>query len=292
MTDLKCLTTKEVARLCRVSDATVKRWQAAGLLKSERTNGGHRRFRAEEVARFQREQKLGLKQNHGDETALAPPNRKRASKTGASDALFQALTAGSEEAAANIFINAHLDGKQVAEIFDDFLCPAMRRIGELWANGEINITQEHLATRIAHNALYKLRQMLPVSKNVGKTAMCCALEGDLHELPTHLVQITIENEGWNAVNFGANTPLYALTEEILNRKPDLVCISGTVIGDVEHLFRDYQTLRTKTAKLKIPFVLGGKVFAHEKMQERFPAGFYAGSFTAVAGFVQELSAVN
>ncbi|MDQ3321039.1 MAG: B12-binding domain-containing protein, partial [Acidobacteriota bacterium] len=116
-------------------------------------------------------------------------------------------------------MSAHLEGKSLAQIFDDLVCPAMRQIGDLWASGEINITQEHLATRTAHNAVYKLRQTLPVSQSVEKTALCCALEGDLHELPTHLVQMTIENEGWDAINFGANTPLYALTEEILSRKP-------------------------------------------------------------------------
>ena len=54
------LTTKEVARICRVSDATVKRWAAAGLIDSEKTSGGHRRFRFDDVAKFQQSQGLGL----------------------------------------------------------------------------------------------------------------------------------------------------------------------------------------------------------------------------------------
>ncbi len=289
MTDLKCLTTKEVARLCRVSDATVKRWQEAGLLQSERTSGNHRRFRPEEVARFQRAQGLGLKQCHGDESVLAASTRKHAGKTFSSCALFQSLMAGCEEAAANVLIGAYLEGKQLAEIFDDLVCPAMRRIGELWADGQINIAQEHLATRVAHNALYKLRRTLSVSKSIEKTAMCCALEGDFHELPTHLVQMTIENEGWDAINFGANTPLYALTEEIVRRKPDLVCISGVILSDAEHIFRDYQALTAQTLKLKIPFVLGGKVFADEQTRARFPAELYAEKFTDVAEFIQKFA---
>jgi len=289
MTDLKCLTTKEVARLCRVSDATVKRWQEAGLLQSERTSGNHRRFRPEEVARFQRAQNLGLKQCHGDESILAASGRKPDGKTFSGSTIFQSLVAGCEEATANVLISAHLEGQSLAEIFDDLICPAMRQIGELWANGQLSITKEHLATRIAHNALHKLRRMLPVSQTVEKTAVCCALEGDFHELPTHLVQMTIENEGWEAINFGANTPLRALTEEILRRKPDLVCISGTVINDAEHIFRDYQASRTRTAKLKIPFVLGGKAFADGNIRERFPAEFHAGKFTDVASFVQSLT---
>ena len=149
MMELKCLTTKEVARLCRVSDATVKRWEEAGLLYSERTNGGHRRFRAEEVARFQREQNLGLKIYNGDESALSATAQRRINTSQTECSLFHALVAGCEEEAANLLIGAHLRGDALTEIFDNLVCPAMRRIGELWYNGELTITQEHIATRIA-----------------------------------------------------------------------------------------------------------------------------------------------
>src|SRR3990170_3099971 len=96
----KSLTTKEVARLCRVSDATVKRWEDAGVLNSERTSGGHRRFRADEVARFQREQNLGLKLSHGDESAVKARIRRREHQDRSHCELFHALVAGSEEEAS------------------------------------------------------------------------------------------------------------------------------------------------------------------------------------------------
>jgi len=43
------LTTAEAAAVLKVSAATLKRWTQSGLLPSERTEGGHRRFRAEDV---------------------------------------------------------------------------------------------------------------------------------------------------------------------------------------------------------------------------------------------------
>jgi MerR family transcriptional regulator, light-induced transcriptional regulator len=288
MTDLKCLTTKEVARLCRVSDATVKRWQEAGLLKSERTSGGHRRFRPEEIARFQREKGLGLKQCHGDESVTAVSSRRNGSKMPSGSTMFHTLLAGCEEAAANVLISANLQGKSPAEIFDDLICPAMRQIGELWADGKITITQEHLATRIAHNAVYKLRQMLPVSETNNKLALCCGLEGDFHELPTHLVQTTLENEGWQAINFGANTPLAALSKEILTMPPDLICISGTIMSEAEQLASDYQILKTQIAKLKIPIILGGRAFKNKKICARFPADLHARKFADVVRFAKTL----
>lgn len=48
----RLLTSAEVARLFRVDAKTVTRWAKAGRLNSIRTPGGHRRYRASEVATF------------------------------------------------------------------------------------------------------------------------------------------------------------------------------------------------------------------------------------------------
>ena len=286
--ELKCFTTKEVARLCRVSDATVKRWEDAGLLRSERTNGGHRRFRPEEVVRFQRDQGLGLKVHNGDESAVRAATRRRANVNQSESSLFHSFVAGCEEEAANALIGAHLNGEALPEIFDDLVCPAMRRIGELWYNGELSITQEHIATRVANNAVFKLRNVLSVPTMNGGLAMCCAIEGDFHELPTHLTQMVLENGGWEVLNFGANTPLYALAEEVAQHLPKLICISATVMGDVERISRDYKTFTEQIGKLKIPIVLGGRAFADEQIRRRFPAKLYVRSFTEIVEFTRGL----
>ncbi len=289
MADIKGFTTIEVARLCRVSDATVKRWEEAGLLKSERTSGGHRRFRAEEVIRFQREQGLGLKQSHGDESVTKTTNRARDKKACSDSAFLQSLIDGGEEAVTNFFITAHLEGKPLTEIIDRIVCPAMREVGELWHQEKISVTEEHLATRTAISALYKLRSALLVPEMRNGLAMCCALEGDLHELPTLLAQVTIENEGLEVINFGANTPLYCLTDEVTRHSPNFVCISATVINDLERLTRDYKIFREKITKLKIPVLLGGRVFEDEHIRNRFVSEFYPRSFTDVAEFARKLT---
>jgi MerR family transcriptional regulator, light-induced transcriptional regulator len=289
MSESSSLTTKEVARLCRVSDATVKRWEEAGLLKSERTSGGHRRFRAEEVARFQREQGIGLKIAHGDETAQAAARKRRGTRNHSTSSLFHSLLAGREEETAGILINSYLHGMPLAKVFDEIVSPAMRRIGELWFEGEINVAQEHLATRTVYNAIYKLRTVVPVAESTGKLVFCCALEGDFHELPTHLSQMTFETQGWEVMNFGANTPLYSLTDEILHHAPELICISATVMNDYERIARDYAEFRTRINKLKIPVVLGGRVFDDSRVRQRFPAEFYAETFSHLAEFAQKIS---
>jgi excisionase family DNA binding protein len=287
MTDIKGFTTIDVARLCRVSDATVKRWEEAGILRSERTRGGHRRFRPEEVARFQREQGLGLKQSHGDESIKRTANRIRDNKIHSDSTFLRSLIEGGEESAANFLITEHLEGKPLTEIIDSSICPAMREVGELWHREEISVTQEHLATRTAIAAIYKLRNGLPIPEMKNKLAMCCAMEGDLHELPTILAQIAIENEGFEVINFGASTPLYCMADEVVQHSPDMVCISATVVNDLERLTRDYKDFKERIAKLGIPILLGGRAFQDENLRRRFKSEFYARSFTHIAEFARD-----
>lgn len=285
---MKTLTTKEVSRLCRVSDATVKRWEEAGVLKSERTAGGHRRFRVEEVARFQREQSLGLKVCHGDESVDSAATRRPENREHSESALFHSLVVGREEEASNLLINAYLEGKSITEIFDEILCDAMRQIGELWSIGELTIAQEHLATRAAVVAIHKLRSVIPIPKLQGDLAMCCAFEGDFHELSTLLAQVVFESQGWEVMNFGCNTPLYALDQEVNHHKPQLICISATILNDSERSARDYADFRSKVSKMKIPIVIGGRALDNERLRQRFPAELFASSFSQVAEFSLKL----
>lgn len=289
MSNLSHLTTKEVARLFRVSDATVKRWEDAGLIVSERTGGGHRRFRAEEVARFQRAQGLGFQKTKNDEAVLRTVVRQRENKKTSGSPLFNALIEGNEEQAVNLILGEYLQGTPVGEIFDLLITRAMFQIGELWYAGELSITQEHLATRIIYAAIHKLRSAISFPESNGKIALCCSGEGDLHELPAYLAQIILENIGWEVINFGANTPLYSLTDEVAQYKPNLICISAKTIPDVERFSREYRAFRAEAVKMKVPIALGGSIFDDSRVKNRFEAELFPKNFTDLENFAKSLS---
>ncbi len=249
------LTTREVARLCRVSDATVKRWHDAGLLKSERTSGGHRRFCAEEVCRFQREQGLGFKVSHGDESNQISASRRYSKKKfdrcaqlekgSLSSEFFHAIVAGQEVEAANLMIGEFINHGKLAEIFDVTISEAMGAVGDLWLMGELSVAQEHLASRTTINALHRLRSVVPVAESNQKLAFCCAVEGDLHELPPYLAQLILERQGFEVINYGANSPLFSISDEISRYSPSLICISMTTSEDIERASRDYRDFYSK-----------------------------------------------
>ena len=292
MTD-KTLTTKAVARMLDVSEATVKRWADDGLLSVERTAGGHRRFHVAGLARFLRAQNMSAKTQYAQTpearvmTAHAQDSRRHISPA----AIFDALRGGHEPEATALLVQAYLHGATLATIFDTLLCEAMRAIGELWYRGRLTIAEEHLATRTALDALHGLRRMLCFHVETSHTALCSSLEDDFHELPTHLAQMTFENEGWLAVNLGANTPLFALMEAAMRHRPDVVCVSATILFNADRAADEYRDFRATLEREGISIVLGGKGFtSDERLRQRFPAELYAESFTELRAFIKQLKA--
>lgn len=280
------LTTKDVARLLLVSEATVKRWADDGLLLPKKTVGGHRRFSIQSIARLRREQGLAP-------AAQLPPKGVRKKMVPGSlpsaESFTEVLLSGNEAEAAAQLIDAYLQNHALATLFDATITNAMHRVGDLWFNGTITIADEHLATRVILSALQKLRGIVVPAPATGLKALSCGIEGDLHELPIHLAEIIIESEGWDTSNLGPNTPLFTLRDMVAQKKPDLVCISARSIVDLDRATTEYSQFRKVLEKINGTTVLGGEVFRDSSLRQRFPAEFYAESFGGLLTFVKELA---
>lgn len=280
------LTTRDVAGLLLVSEATVKRWADDGLLLPKKTVGGHRRFSVQSIARLRREQGIAP-------DALSPTKRTRKKmvpgRLPSAESFSELLLRDNEAEATAQLIDAYLQNHALATIFDTTITDAMHRVGDLWFNGTITIADEHLATRVMLSALQKLRGIVVPGQATGLKAVSCGIEGDLHELPIHLAEIIFESEGWDSSNLGPNTPLFSLRDMVAQKKPDLVCISARSIVDLDRATTEYAQLRKIVEKINGTTVLGGEAFRDLNLRQRFPAEFYAESFGGLSTFVKELA---
>ena len=283
MTD--SLTTKAVAKLLRVSEATVKRWADSGLLQSEKTVGGHRRFSLNAVAHLRRELGIGP----GTHTLSAQAAQKRQSVILPSIVPFaETLLRADEKEAGAVLVQAYLSGAALTTLFDETITGAMHHVGDLWFKGSITVADEHLATRVVFNALQTLSAAIMPVQPSGLKALCCGIEGDLHEVPVQLARIILDSEGWEVQSLGPNTPLFALSEMVTRRRPQLVCIAARSISDLDRATAEYSQLRKITGKLGVSVVIGGEAFRDPGFRERFPSEFYAGNFAGFAKFIRAL----
>ena len=278
------MTTKDVARLLKVSEATVKRWADGGALQPEKTVGGHRRFTGDSVAKLRRERGLTRAPLRGKTETREKPRKPLTSP----ETLLKSILAGDETGVAANLINSYLHEHSLTAIFDTTITKAMHELGELWFKGDITVADEHLATQVLISALRKLRAVIePVDPN-GRTAICCAIEGDLHEVPVHLAEIMLESQGWETVNLGPNTPLSALRDMVVQKRVQLVCMSARSIGDLHRATTEFALLHKSAARIHARLVIGGEAFRDEAIRERFPAEFYARDFSEFGKFLSLL----
>src|SRR4026207_100092 len=145
------LTTRHVARLLSVSEATVKRWADDGALTSEKTVGGHRRFGIEAIAKLRREKNL-----QGGTAAVSKAVKKKAKPLPSPNDFLQLILAGDELEASAILVDAYLAHHGLDSIFETTVTPAMHRLGDLWFKGSVTVADEHMATRVVLTTLQKL----------------------------------------------------------------------------------------------------------------------------------------
>ncbi|HEX8634139.1 MAG TPA: B12-binding domain-containing protein [Pyrinomonadaceae bacterium] len=301
----KNLTSKEAARLLGASEASVKRWADGGLLPSEKTAGGHRRFRPEDVARFKRENggassaaTLRRARGAGADSAaassragerVAPSETESdASMEASADSLFDALTRGDAEETAALLVKTYLDGRSLAFIFDRLLATAMRKVGDLWQQGDLTVAEEHLATRAALSALQTLDTVVAEPEANNLLAVCCGAEDDFHELPVLCTELLLKHEGWEVLSLGANTPLYSLTEMVARLHPRLACVASTILGDPSRAVREFRELRATATRVGAAIVLGGAGFAGDNLRLRLPAELYPDNFQQLLDFADSL----
>ena len=291
----KKLTSREAARVLGVSEASVKRWADSGRLPTEKTAGGHRRFRPEDIAFMRRAA-------HADEAAgdvehakrsvtkrAARPPRLAASRVSSLvEETFGALIGGRDEELAALLVNLHLDGQSVGSIADRFVCAAMRRVGDLWQAGELSVAQEHVATRTATRALRSLETA--TGRGAGPLALASSVEEDYHALPVRLAALTLEARGFEAFNLGVSTPFSALAEALEMFRPRLVCVSATALVGLDRAAREYAEFSRMARRRGASVVLAGAGFAGAGVRRRFPADLHAESFQQLEEFAGALDA--
>ncbi len=288
------LTSKEAARLLGVSEASIKRWANSGLLSSEKTAGGHRRFRPEDVAVFRRGRGHSAERRATATVVQLQERRKAISGATGGDsfshqALFEALVEGRAEDASAMFVNAYLHGHNLASLFDEVLWRAMHRVGELWYEGKLSVAQEHVATRTVFSAIQRLRGVIDVAEENGLLAICCGGEDDFHELSVQCTQVLLEGEGWRVINLGPNTPFFALSEETMRSTPQLVCVSATILYNLDRAVREYKEFREVAQSTGTAIVLGGAGLSDDSIRKRFPADIHADTFQQLLVFAIALA---
>src|SRR6266566_8298904 len=227
------LSTRQVATLLGVGEATVKRWADAGEIDCFRTPGGHRKFRLRDVTAF-----VQKRQYH----AAGPlPSTLASGAMELGDEAIQhfqdAALRGDAPALVAQLAGLRLRGRSLAELFDELAAPALHRIGARWAEAKLSVAEEHVGSQAVIDAVARSQPLAepagePVRPDRG-TAIVAAVAGELHDIAARMCACLLRAPGFEVIAPLAQTRARDLADLILRSRASMVALSSTMAADID-----------------------------------------------------------
>ena len=197
-----------------------------------RTSGGFRLYsRADELRARARQAPLpaGRSAAAAARAALAPdaaaPADEAAGALRLGRDLGEALTK-SDAIRAHALIDRLLAERSAESAVRDVIMPLLHDLGERWARGEVDVGQEHFASRLLEARLLAL--LRGSDRGAGPMAVLACPPGELHTLGLVAFGIALRSRGWRTTYLGADTPIASIHRAADEVSPALVVLSAIV----------------------------------------------------------------
>ena len=204
-----------------ISVDTLRVWERRyGSPMPRRLSSGHRRYSMGDVERLQSVAKL-LERGYRPSELLARPSEAlallgRSTSFEAERALGELLEAVAtyDDGGLRKRLLEYAEALPSLIFLEELLAPWLRRIGEGWAEGTLDVAHEHFATRVAGDVLGELRSARPACAQGTARLVLASLPGEQHALALDMIAYLCDEEGVPCHVLGANTPLASLVEMV------------------------------------------------------------------------------
>jgi len=238
-----------------VSPDTIRKWeQRYGVLSPDRTAGGQRRYSEEDVARV-KWLKARIEEGYRISEAAALLGSAGIA-AGSSEELRVELVAAagrSDVPAVASVVEQALRIEPVERAFGDVLAPALVEVGERWANGELTVAQEHLASGAVRAGLQRL--LVDMRGNVRGLAVLACAPGERHEVGLLMLAVLLRADGWQIAYLGADVPVADAVTLAVRIDAEALCFSATLPETAAALERD---LASATGLGSTTVLVGGR----------------------------------
>jgi methanogenic corrinoid protein MtbC1 len=166
-----------------------------------------------------------------------------------------ALERGDAEIAEGAIATAIEEGIPAMTLHGEVIAPALQRIRELRAAGEIDADREKLAKGITRRVLATLyRYMVGNTETTRERVLLAGIEGDEHALELQMVHDQIAAAGFQTT-LETDLSLEDLRASVGAEPPDVIVLGATDGEDADALERAVERLHAEHPE--IPIVLGG-----------------------------------
>ena len=195
-----------------VSPELLRAWESRyGLLRPVRSGGGLRLFSEQDeqlVLLMLQNLAAGMPASEAARLALLGGHPSVGARAEDSEEIERSLTEGVEaldEPMVQAALDRLLETFALPNALAEVLLPFLRRLGERWATGEIEVAHEHFASNVIGGRLRALARGW--GAGVGPRAVLACQPGERHDLGLLCFGLALREQGWTISYLGADTPL-------------------------------------------------------------------------------------
>ena len=158
-------------------------------------------------------------------------------------------------AASNI-IKKEFTGNNAFEVIEGIISPALKSIGQKWEKGDVSLSEEYMASKIAEGIVDSL---LPPEDMERKTKPIIAITtlGDEHMLGKRIVIASLRASGYTILDYGTSAP-DVVTRKVKEDNVQILMASTLMLNFAMEVKRLRQMFTDEGLKTKI--IVGGAPF--------------------------------
>ena len=295
---------KQVAQALQVSESSVKRWCDRGVIRTDRTHGGHRRIPLEYLMEFLESTNrriidphaIGLQDHRQlNRDALAglelQADQRSDDDSLVSDSMLReqferALLAGDEEQCRKVISSWYTIHGGMVSVADELLAPTFHAIGELWECGRADVYQERRGCEICIRLIHELRRLVSEPLPDSPLAMGGTSENDHYQVANQLIEIIFREAGWRTISLGSAVPFSSMLSAIERYRPRVYWLSVSYIADQENFLKQFQDFATAIPSGTM-LVVGGRCLT-ESLRRRMQFSAYCDSLRQLSMLARSL----
>ncbi|UCC20686.1 MAG: corrinoid protein [Promethearchaeota archaeon] len=197
--------------------------------------------------------------------------------------ILNAIVNLEEEKAIGYANKALKENLNLIDVIEKGFAAGIRKVGELWEDGEFFLPELMRGAQIMQNCLELLIPHLKSSseKISRGTVVIATIEGDIHSIGKTIVATMLRAYGYDVYDLGADVPVEKIIEEAIEKKADIIGVSALLTTTMIGQKKVIGLLKEKNLSNKFKVILGGAPVTNSWVEECNANGFAENAIDAV-----------
>ena len=192
---------------------------------------------------------------------------------GTENELFHALEKGMKGETVHA-VQKLLETKDEMTVVNDYLIPALDKVGQGFEKGTIFLPQMMQAATAAQGGFEVIKERLAASGKAGVSkgqVVIATVKGDIHDIGKNIVKVIMENYGFEMIDLGRDVPAETIVNTVVEKNIQLVGLSALMTTTLKSMEETIAAVRAAAPDCK--FLVGGAVLTPD-YAEKIGADYY------------------